>query len=223
MKAVGRAAILAAVMLLNIGAAPNWISVVEKTEGGHRIGNPDAKVKLVAFESYTCHICAEFEEEAGPVLKLAYVQTGNVSYEVRHFVRDPIDMTAAMLSECVPTEDFFNAHRALFLSYKKWSPEVGKASKGQRDRWFANDGAAARRAVASDMGFYEIMQRQGVSRVQADKCLANTALAERLARQTKQSNEQFEISGTPTFMLNGLKLLATHSWQMLKPQLEARL
>src|SRR5690606_23205391 len=82
MKAIGRAMLAAAAAFLCVGAAPNWTGVVAKTEAGHRLGNPDAKVKVIAFESYTCSHCAHFEQEAGPVLKLAYIPTGNVSFEV---------------------------------------------------------------------------------------------------------------------------------------------
>ncbi len=223
MNAFSRAAILGAAVLFNIGAAPNWMSTVVKTEGGHRLGNPDAKVKLVAFESYTCSHCAAFEKQAGGVIKLGYVQPGNVSYEVRHYVRDPVDLTAAMLTQCVAPQKFFDAHRAMFLSYDKWAPLLGSASKAQRDRWVAKDRAAARRSIASDFGFYAIVAGQGLSRVQADKCLADGALAQRLANQTKADEEKYGIAGTPSFAINGLLLMATAQWEMLRPQIDARL
>lgn len=218
-----RAVILGAAMLFTVGAAPNWMSTVAKTDGGHRLGNPDAKVKLIAFESYTCSHCAEFEKEAGAVIKLGYVQPGNVSYEVRQYVRDPVDLTAAMLTQCVAPQKFFDAHRAIFLSYDKWSPLLGSASKAQRDRWLSQDRAAARRSIASDFGFYAIMAGQGLSRVQADKCLADGALAQRLANQTKADEEKYGIAGTPSFAINGLLLMATSHWNMLRPQIDARL
>ena len=31
----------------------NWATMQDETEGGHRFGNPEAKVKLVEFMSYT--------------------------------------------------------------------------------------------------------------------------------------------------------------------------
>jgi len=223
MKAIGRALLAAAAAFLCVGAAPNWTSVVAKTEAGYRLGNPEAKVKLIAFESYTCSHCAHFEKDAGPVLKLAYVRTGNVSYEVRSFVRDPVDLTAAMLTRCVAPAKFFDAHRAFFLSYDDWFPLAASASKAQRDRWFAADRAAARRSIASDFGFYEIIERQGVSRVQADKCLANDALARKLADQTKAAAETYHVSGTPSFAVDGALLIGTHNWELLRPQIEARL
>ena len=75
MKAIGRALLAAAAAFLCVGAAPNWTSVVAKTEAGYRLGNPEAKVKLIAFESYTCSHCAHFEKDAGPVLKLAVLKS----------------------------------------------------------------------------------------------------------------------------------------------------
>ena len=223
MKVLSRAAVLAAAVLLNVGAAPNWMNTVVKTQGGHRLGNPDAKVKLIAFESYTCPHCAAFEHEAGGPIKLDFVQPGNLSYEVRHFVRDPVDLTAAMLTECVAPGKFFDAHRALFMSFNNWAPLMGSASKAQRDRWIATDRAAARRAIASDFGFYTIMASEGLTRVQADKCLGDATLAKRLADQTKADADEYGILGTPSFALDGVLLLATSQWTVLRPQIEARL
>ncbi len=223
MNFVFRAALLIGAALLSTAAAPNWITHATLTNGGHLLGNPDAKIKLIAFESYTCPHCADFEEEAGATIKLAYVRPGNVSYEVHHFIRDNVDLTAAMLSECVPPAKFFDVHRTLFLNFDKWAPLMGTASKAQRDRWFATDRAAGRRAIASDFGFYDLLASQGLSRVQADKCLGDAALAKRLADQTKADDEKYNIEGTPSFALNGMLLLATHQWSLLRPQIDARL
>ena len=45
-------------------AAPNngsWTEIVSETpEGGYRMGNPDAPVKLVEYASITCPHCGEF-------------------------------------------------------------------------------------------------------------------------------------------------------------------
>ena len=37
-----------------------WSNSIMATDGGHRIGNPEAEVKLVEFMSYTCSHCANF-------------------------------------------------------------------------------------------------------------------------------------------------------------------
>lgn len=224
MKAVLRVALAAGIAMLSTAAAPAWLTTVSKTADGYRLGNPDAKVKLVAFESYTCPHCAHFEQEDTPKLKLVYIQNGQVSLEVRHFVRDPVDLTAAMLTQCVPQAKFFDVHRSIFLSYDKFAPVMSKATKAQRDRWYSpNDRAAGRRTIASDMGFYPIVAKYGLNRAAADKCLGNQAAAERIAAQTAAIDKKYPDLGTPSFIINGVMLGATHEWSMLKLQIDARL
>lgn len=223
MKALFRAAAVLGIALMSVGAAPNWLATVAKTDGGYVLGNPDAKVKLITFESYTCPHCADFEKEAAGPLRIAYVQPGKVSLEVRHFVRDPVDLTAAMLTECVAPGKFFNAHQAFFAKFDRIAQVMTRSTKAQQDRWYAKDKAAARRAVASDFGFYDIIATQGLTRAQADQCLNNEPLAKKLADQTKAADEKFNITGTPSFALNGVTLIATHQWSLLKPQIDARL
>ena len=67
----------------------NWATMQDETEGGHRFGNPEAKVKLVEFMSYTCSLCATFARQGDSAIRLAYVPTGRISYEIRHLIRDP--------------------------------------------------------------------------------------------------------------------------------------
>ncbi|MCA1653471.1 MAG: DsbA family protein, partial [Sphingomonadales bacterium] len=85
-------------------AAPNggdWTTVVSRTPaGGFVMGNPNAKVKLIEYGSLTCPHCAEFEEKGGKPLIDNYVKKGLVSFEFRNFVRDPYDITAALIARC---------------------------------------------------------------------------------------------------------------------------
>ncbi len=224
MKSLFRMVAVLGAAWLSVGAAPAWLGTVAVTPEGHRLGNPEARVKLVAYESYTCPHCADFEAEAADTIRVGYIQTGKLSLEVRHYVRDPVDLTAAMLTECVPPAKFFNAHRAFYLNYKKWIPVMAKANEAQSNRWYVKDGGAARRNIASDFGFYNLMTPLGLSRPAADKCLNDNALAAKLAGQTAATDKKYpDFEGTPSFLLNGLLLIATHQWDLLRPQIEARL
>ncbi|WP_336978176.1 thioredoxin domain-containing protein [Altererythrobacter fulvus] len=223
MKGLIRAAAVVGIALMSVGATPNWLVTVSKTDGGHLLGNPNAKVKLTTFESYTCPHCANFEKEAAAELRISYIQSGKVSLEVRHALRDPVDLTAAMLTECVAPGKFFATHQAIFRNFDQIARTLTSSSKAQQDRWYAQDKAAARRAIASDFGFYPLVATQGLTRAQADQCLNNNALAQRLAEQDKADETKFKITGTPTFILNGVKLIATYDWSLLKPQIDARL
>ena len=67
-------------------APRDWSRTVAATpEGGFRMGNPNAKVKLVEYGSLACPHCRHFEETGYKPLVQQYVRTGRVSYEFRNF------------------------------------------------------------------------------------------------------------------------------------------
>src|SRR6478735_1491986 len=93
-----------------LAAAPvaDWSKVaVRKADGSFVQGNPDAKLKLVEYLSFTCPHCAHFEHEAIGPLTAKYIRTGLVSYEVRHAVRDGYDLAATLLARCSGPGPFF--------------------------------------------------------------------------------------------------------------------
>ena len=53
-------------------------------EGGFRMGNPAAPIKLVEYGSLACPHCRHFEETGYKPLLQTYVRTGRVSYEFRN-------------------------------------------------------------------------------------------------------------------------------------------
>ncbi len=205
-----------------LAATPNWLTVVDTTGGGHKIGNPQAKVKLTEFVSYTCPHCGHFAQEASGAIDL-YIASGKVQVDVRHVVRDPVDLTVAMLANCGPAAKFSRNHAALITAQPKWLSVAQRATDGQQSRWFNGPGPARRRAIASDLSLYAIMAVRGYDRTALDRCLNDEAMAKRLADQSKADDEKFEIKGTPSFAINGTMLAGTYSWSLLQPQLDARL
>jgi protein-disulfide isomerase len=202
---------------------PNWLATVRVTaDGSHVMGNPDAKLKLTEYISYTCPHCAAFFREGDGPLRLAYVVPGKLSVEVRHMIRDPIDLAVAMLTNCGSPAKFFANHAAFLSSQDKWMKALADASDAQKQRWTSGSLSQRMRAIASDFGFYEIMDRRGYSRTAVDRCLSDEAMAKRLAAQTANA-EKLGVEGTPSFLLNGDLLAGTHNWASLEPQLDARL
>ena len=205
-------------------AARNWNTTVTVTPDGHHVlGNPAAKVRLTQFVSYTCPHCADFEAQADAQLRLSFVATGKGAVEVRNFVRDPVDLTAALLTNCGPASKFFLNHTAFLRSQDKWIGPLANPSPAQRARWTSGTFAQRTRAIATDFKFYPIMASRGYTRQQIDKCLADEALANRLAAQTHEAQNKLSVSGTPSFAIDGDLLAGTHSWAALRPQLAARL
>lgn len=220
-----RVAAITVAAVLSIAAAkphPDWTGTVTIGESGsHVLGNPDAQVKLTEFISYTCSHCADFHKESDAALKLGYVLRGKVSVEVRHFLRDPVDLAAALLTNCGDPKRFFLNHNAFLQSQDRWIKVLGTASSGQKQRWTSGALGTRMRAIANDFGFYRMMEQRGYQRPALDRCLADEAMARRLAAQT-QAAQTAGVEGTPSFMLDGTLLAGTHDWKALDAQLEAR-
>jgi len=221
LRTIVKAAVLAGAALLATGQTNrNWTNVVAATaDGAHRIGNPDAKVKLVEYVSYTCPHCAEFTREADDRLKLAYVTPGNVSLEIRHLLRDPVDLTVVMLANCGPVAKFPLNHSTLMLQQAKWIAPASSATAAQRQRWTSGDGPTRRRAIANDLGLYKLMEGRGYNRPELDRCLSDEAAATRIATQSQKDWDRPGIDATPSFSINGLVMPGTHTWDTLERQL----
>ena len=200
--------------------AENWAAAVEARDNGHVLGNPEAKSKLVEYMSYTCSHCAEFTRTGDLAIKLFLVPKGNVSFEIRHLLRDPIDLTAALLTNCGEPEKFLGNHEAIMTRQSEWMETARKATQAQRTRWSFGTNTARWRAIASDLGFYDIMEARGYSRPALDRCLADQAKATSLAETSARDVGALSLPGTPSFVLDGKLLEGVHSWDALKPVIE---
>ncbi|CAH0497462.1 thioredoxin domain-containing protein [Novosphingobium sp. CECT 9465] len=202
----------------------NWVAAGSLTPDGHHLlGNPAAPLRLVEYVSYTCSHCATFEVQSEAQLKIGMVAPGKGAIEVRNFVRDPIDMTVALLTNCVPANRFFPLHSAFMRNQSTWMVPATNSTEAQRQRWTTGPFAARTRAIASDFKFYEFMAARGMDRTAVDRCLADESLAKKLAAQTDEAVDKYFVTGTPSFMVDGVLLAGTHDWALLKAQLEARL
>lgn len=206
------------------GKAPkgNFGIMVSENDGGHLIGNPAAETKLVEYVSYTCSHCATFTQQGEGAIKLAYVPTGKVSLEIRHFLRDPIDLTAAMLTHCGDAKKFPANHTAIMHKQADWMQAARNTTQAQRARWQFGSNASRRQAIASDLGFDDIMANRGYSRVDINRCLADDGKAQALAQTSVRDIAAYKLEGTPTFLINGKVLEGVHSWAALQPALDAR-
>jgi len=231
MKPTFRLAMLALAFPLMLGAAPkaaapkraDWNATIASTPaGGHLIGNPAAAVRVAEYVSYTCPHCAHFHKQSEGPLRIAYVPTGKVAVEVRHLVRDPVDLTVAMLVNCVAPNRFYRAHNAFLITQDKWIGTIDRASDTQKSRWSSGSVLSRMRAIAADFGFYAMIEPYGLNRTAADRCLANQALTDRLAAQTRAAATA-GVESTPSFMINDSLLAGTHDWQTLEMQIKARL
>lgn len=201
-------------------AAKDWTKVVAQTaEGGFRVGDPDAPVKLVEYGSLTCDHCAHFAEEAMPKLLGQYVKSGKVSFEFRNFVRDPADLTASLLSRCAGPNDFFALTHQYLTSQPQWFGKLQAMTEAEREAINALPPAERLVRFASMVGLDATAAKVGVSATEAKQCLASEANIGQLVEMGKTAVEKHQIKGTPSFMINGKTLENVHNWAALEPHL----
>ena len=205
-------------------AAPggNWNGAIAVTaNGSHRLGNPDAPVKLTEYVSYTCPHCAHYQQESDAPLRLTVIPKGQVSVTVTNLLRNPIDLAVALLTNCGDPKRFFVRHNAFFATQDKWLPKAETMTQAQQQRWYQGTLPERMRAIASDFAFYDKMSNWGVTRAQADACLADTAMLDKLKAQQAESSA-LGIDSTPSFTLNGVVLQA-HDWAAVSKAITGKL
>ncbi|MDZ7588252.1 MAG: thioredoxin domain-containing protein [Parasphingorhabdus sp.] len=170
--------------------------------GGHVIGNPLAKNRLVEYISYTCSHCAEFETNASPVVRRDYVAKGVLTAEVRNLVRDPVDMTAALLARCGGPAKFFDNHRALMSAQTIWLNRVSAVPAAEQKGWYEGAFNVRMQKIARAAGFYTIMQKRGITVKQANVCMSDGAAQKAVLAMTRYAVDTLKIPGTPGFTLN---------------------
>ena len=200
-------------------AGQSWVETAAETpEGGFVIGNPGAPLKLVEYASHTCHVCAAFSQEgAAPMDK--YVETGVVSYEIRNLIRDPVDLTMALLARCSGPAAFHPLADQVWQNFDELMATV--QSNGEALQQAGQAPAAQRfQAIGQASGLLDFFAARGISRDQAMQCLADTEKAQLIATRSQTQSDELKLQGTPTFFLNG-QLVEGTNWAALEPVLQA--
>lgn len=204
-------------------AAPAWTSMVRTGEqGSHIMGNPAARVRLAEYVSYTCPHCAHFAVEAGGTLRAQYVARGTLSVEVRHVVRDPVDLAMATATNCGSSARFFARHESMMGQHEAIMERVRALPQATLQQWGGLPMAQRLRRVADDSGITAWMRTRGFTAAQINQCLSDMTLAQRLIDQSNQA-ATVGVQGTPSFTINGTLVPNAYSWTALRPALDAAL
>lgn len=150
------------------------------------MGSKDAPVAIVEYASTTCSHCAAFHNGTFKELKEKYIDTGKVRFVLREFPLNPVDMGAYMLARC--SDDKRDAVVGLLFA--------------QQTAW-ANDKPLA--------GLSQILRQTGMSQERFESCLKDQALYNKLAEARDLATKDFGVNSTPTFFVNGTRLVGAVS------------
>ncbi|WP_240047525.1 thioredoxin domain-containing protein [Sphingomonas panacisoli] len=172
-------------------AGKSWLETVVTTpEGGVRMGNPDAPIKLVEYGSRTCPVCGAFGREGTQPLEQNYVATGKVSWEFREYlVHGQPDIPASLLGKCVPNEVFFPILEQMYINQGPIEDKMG-SPEGQAlfQRMQSAQPAQVATAWADYLGYVDFFKQRGLPEDKARACLADTKALDKMLQIMKDGD-----------------------------------
>ena len=208
---LGAGAILAVVVAAVVvavnrpgGAAPSV------TSGDPVLGKADAPVTIVEYGDFKCPVCTAFSIETEPRLRREFVDTGRVRLVWRDFtVIDAESEPAAEAARCAGGQGRFWAYHDALYHYT-YSHFYAKGSSAE--------------GVRADTGHYDQLARQaGVTDIAAfDRCLAGGTYRALVARD-RNSGLSAGVNGTPTFFVNGQRVVGGQPYDVFRRLIEAQL
>lgn len=212
-------ALLSVVLLTAATPKRDWNAVATRTPtGAYVIGNPQARVKLVEYASYTCSHCAAFSGASEAVLRKQMIASGSTSLELRHFIRDKLDLAAAILARCTGPKGFAATTAAIFAAQPTWLQRGIEFQEANGARINLYPTQAQLRANADGAGLTALVKARGLSDAAIGACFADQAEIDRIVALT--SSAPAEVDSTPSFYING-KLVPHAAWAQLEPALRA--
>ena len=162
------------------------------------IGNKNAKISIIAYESLTCSHCANFHIDVLPNLKKEYIDTGLAKIEFRHF---PLDVAAFNASKIVQCKNDGNPEilNSLYLNQSKWIKgntieEVNKNLK-------------------------KFLMSEGI-KVDFNKCTTDKSIEDFVLNDRIEGVKKFKVNATPTIIINDKKFEKSLDYKNLKKTLE---
>ena len=162
------------------------------------VGNDDAKITIIAFESLTCSHCANFHKDVYPQLKKEYLDTGLAKIEFRHFPLDIAAFNASKVSQCKNDGDS-SMLNSLFANQQKWV----KGSSVEE----ANE------------NLQKFLESEGFN-VDFKKCIENKEIEDFILNDRIDGVKKYKVNATPTIIINDKKFEKSLNYKNLKKALE---
>ncbi|EKE25883.1 MAG: DsbA oxidoreductase [uncultured bacterium] len=167
-------------------------------------GKNNAKVAMVEFSDFECPFCERFFKETLPQIKKEYIDTGKVKLTYRHF---PLDfhaaaMPAALASECANEQGkFWEYHDKIFTEQSKISGKTGEIISQQLKTW---------------------AKQTKLDTTRFNNCLDSEKYKEAVNKDVNDGKTA-GVSGTPTFFINGKRLVGAQPFAAFKAVIDEEL
>jgi len=153
--------------------------------GDMAIGEPEAKVTIIEYASFSCPHCANFHADVLPRLQEDYIDAGKVRLIHREVFFDRYAFWAALVARCAGPERYFGIAGLIYEGQQSWAraPEPTAAADALR----------------------RIGLVGGLEAAQVEACLRDAEGAQALYDRAEADVKADEVSATPTLIINGKK------------------
>ena len=162
------------------------------------VGNKDAKITIIAFESLTCSHCANFHKNVYPQLKKDYIDTGLAKIEFRHFPLDAAAFNASKIAQCKDNQNL-EILESLYSNQQAWV-------KGKT-------------IVEINNNLKKFIEKEGFD-IDFDKCINNKEIEDFILNDRIEGTKNFKVNATPTIIINNKKFEKSLNYKNLKKSLE---
>jgi protein-disulfide isomerase len=165
-------------------------------EGDVSLGSDKAPVTIIEYASMTCPHCAHFSMTTFPELQKRYIDTGKVRFIFREFPLDIVAAAGFMLARCAGKDKFMAVVETLFAKQADWA---------------VKEPIPPLKEIAKQFGFTE---------ESFDACLANQKVLDDIQAVRDRAAEKLGVNSTPTFFINGKKLVGDLSIDAMAKEIE---
>ena len=165
-------------------------------DGDVTLGSDKAPVTIIEYVSMTCPHCAHFSETTFPELKQRYIDTGKVRYTLREFPLDALAAAGFMLARCAGKDKYMPIVETLFA---------------KQAEWVVKEPVPPLKSIAKQFGFTE---------QSFDQCLANQKVLDSIQAVRDRAVEKLGVNSTPTFFINGKKMVGDLSMDVLAKEID---
>jgi protein-disulfide isomerase len=157
------------------------------TDDDMSLGNPAAKVTVIEYASAACPHCAAFNNDVFPAFKAKWIDSGKIHYVYREILTEPLQVAAAgfLTARCAGKDKYFSILDAIY--------------RGQAAMYQSGDIRGS---------LLRIAQSAGLTEAQFNACITDDAALKALNDRTTRFGRDDNITGTPTFVVNGKQLPA---------------
>jgi protein-disulfide isomerase len=163
------------------------------------LGKDDAPVTIVEYADLTCPACAAFHKIVLPQIKEKYIDTGRARLIFREFPTNAPSLIAFMLVRCVEPEKTFSLVSELFSRQDEWR------SAKTLDELRRKLSELGKEAGLTPQAFNACVPAASGSKLQLTP--TQQKLVQDLSSVRDRAYDSFGVDSTPTFFVNGEKLV----------------